>query len=62
MVGRVSMKYLYEIAKVKLEVDPHLREHDLEGICRMLAGTCRSMGIQIVEDTLPPEPIKVTVW
>jgi large subunit ribosomal protein L11 len=25
VAGRVGIKYLYEIAKVKLEVDPHLK-------------------------------------
>ena len=32
--GRVSVKYIYEIAKVKQKADPDLAEHDLEGICR----------------------------
>ena len=32
--GRVSIKYLYEIAKVKHEVDPDLRAHDVEGILK----------------------------
>jgi large subunit ribosomal protein L11 len=45
IIGRVGVKYLYEIAKVKQEVDPDLRQHDLEGICRMMMGTARSMGL-----------------
>ena len=59
--GRVSIKYLYEIAKVKQEVDPDLRTHDVEGIVRQLMGTARSMGVDVVEDTFPPQPIKVDV-
>lgn len=59
IVGRVSIKYLYEIAKIKNEVDPELRQHDVEGITKMIISTARSMGIQVVEDTLPPEPIRV---
>lgn len=59
--ARVSVKYIYEIAKIKQETDPALREHDLEAICRMIAGTCRSMGFQVVEDSLPPQPIKIEV-
>lgn len=59
--GRVGIKYLYEIAKVKQEVDPHLRQHDIEGICRMIMGTAKSMGLQVVEDTTPPEPLKIEV-
>jgi len=40
----VGIKYIYEIAKVKQEVDPNLKQHDVEGICRMIIGTARSMG------------------
>ena len=32
--GRVSVKYVYEIAKIKQKTDPDLAEHDIEGICR----------------------------
>ena len=59
--GKVSIKYLYEIAKVKQEVDPDLYHHDIEGILKMICGTAKSMGIDIVEDTFPPTPIKVDV-
>ena len=31
--GRVSVKYIYEIAKLKQKLDADLAEHDLEGIC-----------------------------
>ena len=60
-VGRGSSKYLYEAAKVKQKCDPDLAEHDIEGIMRMMLGSCKSMGIDVVEDTLPPTPIKVEV-
>ena len=59
--GKVSIKFLYEIAKIKQEVDPDLRTHDVEGIVLMLMGTCKSMGFEVVEDTFPPAPIKVDV-
>eukprot|EP00347_Sterkiella_histriomuscorum_P011326 403372880 len=61
VAGRVGIKYLYEIAKVKQELDPHLKQHDIEGITRMVLGSARSMGFQIVEDTMPPEPIRVDI-
>ncbi|CAI2383263.1 unnamed protein product [Moneuplotes crassus] len=57
--GRISIKYIYEIAKVKQETDQHLQFHDLEGIVRMICGTCQSMGLDIVEDTLPPKKINI---
>ena len=59
--GRVSIKYLYEIAKVKQAVDADLKTSDVEGIVRMLMGTSRSMGIDVVEDTFPPVPLKIDV-
>lgn len=37
-VGKISIKYIYEIAKVKQEVDPDLKTHDVEGIVNMLVG------------------------
>eukprot|EP00741_Cyanophora_paradoxa_P025283 tig00000361_g24402.t1 len=46
-VGKVSLKQVYEIACMKA------REHDLqqvplEGICRSIIGTAKSMGIEVV--------------
>ena len=57
--GRVSIKYIYEAAKVKQEVDPDLQEHDIEAIVRQMLGSCKAMGIEVVEDTLPPTPIRI---
>lgn len=59
--GRVSVKYLYEIAKVKQKVDPDLKQHDVEGIMKMLVGTAKSMGVDVVEDTFPPTPVNPKV-
>ena len=28
----------------------------------MVVGTARAMGLQIVEDAIPPEPIRVELW
>jgi hypothetical protein len=33
----------------------------VEGIVRMLCGTAKSMGIDVVEDTFPPVPMKLDV-
>ena len=46
VVGRVSMAQLREIAEKKQE---DLNSNDVEAACRMLAGSARSMGIQVVE-------------
>ncbi len=46
IVGRVSMAQLRDIAAIKM-VD--LNANDVEAACRMLAGSARSMGIQVTE-------------
>jgi large subunit ribosomal protein L11 len=44
--GQVTRDQVAEIAKQK---QPDLNAHDLDAACRMVAGTARSMGIDIVE-------------
>ena len=46
VVGIVKMSQLREIAEKKM-VD--LNANDIDAACRMLAGTARSMGIQVTE-------------
>jgi large subunit ribosomal protein L11 len=45
-VGSVTMAQLREIAETKME---DLNANDLDAACRMLAGSARSMGIEVVE-------------
>ena len=45
-VGSVTMDQLREIAAVKMK---DLNANDVEAACRMLAGSARSMGLQVVE-------------
>jgi large subunit ribosomal protein L11 len=45
-VGKVSMKQLREIAEQKMK---DLNCHTVEAACSMLAGSARSMGIEVVE-------------
>ena len=52
-VGQVSVRQLYEIAKIK-QRDPNLQHVPLLGICRMLKGTARTCGIRVVQH-LPNE-------
>lgn len=44
-VGRVTMDQLREIAEAKQQ---DLNSNDVEAACRMLAGSARSMGIEVV--------------
>jgi large subunit ribosomal protein L11 len=45
-VGKVSKKKVEEIAKIKL---PDLNCDTLEAACRTVAGTARSMGVDVVD-------------
>lgn len=45
-VGKISREKLREIAELKM---PDLNANDIEGAMRIIAGTARSMGIEIVE-------------
>ena len=53
-VGVISAKSVYEIAKIKLEMDKHLKNVDEQAMASMIAGSCRSMGVHIAAD--PPKP------
>jgi large subunit ribosomal protein L11 len=43
--GKVTRAQLEEIAKLKM---PDLNAYDLEAACRIIEGTARSMGIEVV--------------
>ena len=45
-VGRVTMAQIRDIAEKKM---PDLNAKDVEGACRMLVGSARSMGLEVVE-------------
>ena len=47
--GKITLKHVYEIAKIKSE-DPPLECVPLEIICKMIIGTAKTCGIQIVRD------------
>lgn len=45
-VGSVSLKHVYEIAKIKA-ADDHLRHLKLEAIANSVVGVARTLGIQV---------------
>jgi len=47
IVGQITMAQIREIAKEKI-VD--MNANDIEGACKMLVGSARSMGIVVVEE------------
>ncbi|XP_023945748.1 39S ribosomal protein L11, mitochondrial [Bicyclus anynana] len=52
--GKITLKHLYEIAKIKSQ-DPTLDFKPLKEICTMLIGTARTCGIEIVRELDPQE-------
>jgi large subunit ribosomal protein L11 len=46
-VGKVTMKQIEEIARIKL---PDLNAYDLESAKKIIAGTARNMGLEIVSE------------
>jgi large subunit ribosomal protein L11 len=47
MVGTVSLKHIYEIAKIKA-TDENLKQVSLEGIAKSVLGTARTLGVKVV--------------
>ncbi|TNY24664.1 ribosomal protein L11 [Rhodotorula diobovata] len=45
--GTLSMKHVYEIAKIK-QRDDHLRHIPLESLAKSVVGSCRSAGVAVV--------------
>lgn len=54
VAGKITLKHVYEIAKIKAE-DPPLECTPLETICKMVIGTARSCGIEVVRHLDPVE-------
>ncbi|ENN70634.1 39S ribosomal protein L11, mitochondrial [Dendroctonus ponderosae] len=48
IAGKVTLKHVYEIAKIKSE-DPTMQLLSLQDICRMIIGIARSCGIEVVK-------------
>ena len=45
IVGKITMQQIEEIAKIKL---PDLNANDIEGAKKIIAGSARSMGVEVV--------------
>lgn len=46
-IGSISVKHVYEIAKIKKE-DPHMSHASLEDISRAVVGTAATLGVKVV--------------
>ncbi|XP_070577302.1 large ribosomal subunit protein uL11m-like [Ptychodera flava] len=54
VVGKVTLKHIFEIAKIKSE-DDVWEDEPLENICKSIIGSARSMGIEVVKELDPNE-------
>ena len=54
VAGKITLKHLYEIAKIKSE-DPPLALMSLQQITQMMVGVAKSVGIEVVRDLNPEE-------
>ena len=61
IAGVVSVKYIYEIAKIKKELDPNMEKLEHESICRMIAAQCKGMGVEIVLDQDAPSLVRPSI-
>uniref|UniRef100_V9LAQ9 Large ribosomal subunit protein uL11m n=1 Tax=Callorhinchus milii TaxID=7868 RepID=V9LAQ9_CALMI len=51
LAGVVSVRHVYEIARVKSQDDSFsLRNASLENVCKSIVGSARSLGIRVVQD------------
>lgn len=54
IAGKVTLKHIYEIAKVKSQ-DPSFENVELIRICRLVIGSAHSLGIEVVKGDLDPK-------
>lgn len=47
VAGKITLKHVYEIAKIKRE-DPNLEWRSMEDMCLAICGVARSCGIEVV--------------
>eukprot|EP01016_Furgasonia_blochmanni_P036161 TRINITY_DN4090_c0_g2_i4.p1 TRINITY_DN4090_c0_g2~~TRINITY_DN4090_c0_g2_i4.p1 ORF type:complete len:169 (-),score=32.83 TRINITY_DN4090_c0_g2_i4:241-747(-) len=57
----VGIKYIYEIAKIKKEMDHDLAHVELQSICKNIIAQCAGMGVFVVDECPPPKFTKIPV-
>ncbi|CAG0896793.1 unnamed protein product [Cyprideis torosa] len=55
VVGKITLKHIYEIACIKKEADPINEIVSLQDICQELIDEARTCGIQVVRGPIDPE-------
>ncbi len=62
-IANMPIQYVYEIAKIKREMDEDLAQLSLEMICKMIIGQCSTMGVDIVpgDPSQKAKPFKINL-
>lgn len=47
VVKKIDIKKVYELARIKKE-DEHLKNLNIDSLCKMIIGTLKSMGVEII--------------
>lgn len=55
--GEISIKHVYELAKIKKEFDEDLKDHSIQGIVKSIIGQIHSMGFTIKKEANTLEDI-----
>ena len=61
VAGSVSIKHIYEIAKIKKQLDYDLETTDLEGIVKSIIAQAYGMGVMVVIDQEMPPPVRINM-
>ena len=61
IVGEISLKYVYEIAKMKKEADFDFANTELEGIVKSILGQIKGMGLRVTIDQDEPKPVSINL-
>ena len=61
VAGTVSIKHIYEIAKIKKQLDYDLEKTDLEGIVKSIIAQAYGMGVIVVIDQDAPQPVRINM-
>lgn len=57
IIGPISLKYIYELAKLKQEFDEDLKTHPVSSICKSIIVQAEGMGFHVAIDTDIPKNV-----
>lgn len=57
----MGIKYIYEIAKIKKEMDPDLKTVSLESTVSMIVSQAKLFGVRVEVDQVKPVALKINM-